>query len=43
MKTTKRILWTALAALTALSTAVVTAAPALAGTRLNHSEPLSGR
>lgn len=40
MKTTKHIFWAALAA---LSTAVVAAAPALAGTRLNHSEPLDGR
>jgi hypothetical protein len=38
MKTTKRIV---LAALTALGFAAVTAAPALAGLQVNHSEPLN--
>lgn len=44
MKTTKGILWAALLTVgTAVATAVVTAAPALAGERLNHSEPLVKR
>lgn len=40
MRTTKRV---ALAVLAALGVAAATAAPALAGAMLNHSEPLTGK
>jgi hypothetical protein len=40
MNSIKHILWVAMAALGAV---VVTAGPALAGTRLNHTEPLHRR
>lgn len=40
MKTTKRLFW---AAATVLGLAAATAAPAMAGLSVNHSEPLTGR
>jgi hypothetical protein len=40
MKTTKRLFWAAAAA---LGLAAATAAPALAGMSINHSEPLTRR
>ena len=43
MKTIKRLFWTAAATLGVAAAAAVTAAPAIAGTRLNHSESFAGR
>lgn len=40
MKTTKRLLWAAAAA---LGMAAATAGPALAGMYINHTEPFTGR
>lgn len=42
-KTTKRLYYAVFATLSLAATAVIAAAPAIAGTRLNHSEPLISR
>lgn len=42
-KSAKRMYYAVFASLSVAVTAVIAAAPALAGTRLNHSEPLVKR